>query len=128
MTIALIATVLIVGTTICGCLDAPIVPVTPANAQQVSQCQGAASLHNGLVFGDYVVGGGGAVTGVVSAALPASDVSAKTDLAIAGAVAAGVATLGAGFAALESHAYAADKCSALIEPLFDTRAPKAVAP
>ncbi len=106
-----------------GCLDAPIVPVTPANAAQVSSCQQIATVHNDLVFGDYVFGAGGAAVGVVGAALPSPNASGKTDLAISGAVLAALAATGAGVAALETRAFVADQCATLVEPLFNAHAP-----
>lgn len=101
-----------------ACLtSSPTVPVTPSNSNQIATCQSTASLHNGVVIGDMVVGGGATGLGAVAAALPADQNTTKTDLAIAAAGAAAVTTIGAGIAALTASNFANGHCTDVVAPL-----------
>jgi hypothetical protein len=101
-----------------GCLnDAAVVPVTPANSAQVSTCQAAAADHNALVVGDYIVAAGGVTSGIVAAALPASNVSGKTDLAVSGAVLAGVSGLATALVGLTTNSFNDNQCTQVVGPL-----------
>lgn len=107
-----------------GCFPGnALVPVTAANSAEIAQCQSVSGLHNGIVIGDYTVGGLGAATGAVAAALPAQDVTAKDALAIAGATGAALVAVGAGLASLTASEYVNDGCGSLVAPLVNGRKP-----
>jgi len=97
--------------------SSPTVTPTPANANQIASCQATASLHNGIVIGDMVVGGGATTLGAVAAALPSDQTSTKTDLAITTAALAGVTTIGAGVAALTASNFSNSHCTDVVAPL-----------
>jgi hypothetical protein len=94
--------------------DAPVVPVTAANQAQVSSCQSIASLHNGVVIGDFVVGGGTAVLTSASAALTADQQSTKTDLAVAGAITAGISVAASAIAGYTGAEFSNSQCSSVV--------------
>ena len=101
-----------------GCVSsAPVVPVTPDNAAQVSSCQNTAAWHNDLVVGDFVVGGAGAGLGAAAAIVPASNASLKDGLAIgsgaAGAIAAGLT----GLVAFTTSNFQNSQCQSVVGPL-----------
>jgi hypothetical protein len=99
-----------------GCISsAPITPVTPANQDQVSTCQSIASLHNGVVIGDFVVGG--VTSGLAGVGAALSDTQSKTDLAIAAAAAGAVGLVGTGVAGLTSADFANSNCSSVVGSL-----------
>jgi hypothetical protein len=109
--------------------DAPIVPVTSANSAQISTCQSLASQHNGMVIGDFVLGAAATpALASIAAALPASDSSTKTDLAISAAVVGGVAVAGAGYAAITASSFANSNCSSVVGNLPATPSASAVKP
>jgi hypothetical protein len=98
-----------------GCISsAPIVPVTPANSAQVSACQNIASVHNGIVVGDFVIGGSAIVIPTVAAALPSTNTTAKTDLAVTSAIVGGVTAIGAGLGAFYATDFANQNCSSVV--------------
>jgi hypothetical protein len=95
--------------------SAPITPVTPANQDQVSTCQSIASLHNGVVIGDFAVGG--ITSGLAGVGAALTDTQTKTDLAIAAAAAGAVALVGTGIAGLTSADFANSNCSSVVGAL-----------
>jgi hypothetical protein len=104
--------------TLTSCItSSPTVTPTPQNANQIASCQQTASLHNGVVIGDMIVGGGATTLGAVAAALPSDQTSTKTDLAITTAALAGVTTIGAGVAALTASNFSNGHCSDVVAPL-----------
>jgi hypothetical protein len=111
------------GTSAC-ITSSPTVPVTPANQAQIASCQSTASLHNGVVIGDMVVGGGATTLGAVAAALPGDQVQTRTNLAITTAALAGVTTVGAGIAALTASNFSNGHCSEVVAPLPMKPAPQ----
>jgi hypothetical protein len=93
----------------------PTVPVTPANAAQVSSCESTATGHNLGAIGALTLAGGSAVVGVVDS----QESSAKTQQTL-GWVTAGIAALAAVdtmFTSIESANYAQSQCSSLLGPL-----------
>ena len=99
-----------------GCLSvAPVVPVTPANQAQVQTCQSTASLHNGVVIGDFTLGAAGTALGSIGAL--ASDSTTKTDLAITTAVLGGLSAVGVAVAGLTSVSFTNDHCTDVVGPL-----------
>lgn len=108
---------------IAGCISsAPIVPVTPGNQAQVSSCQGIASLHNGVVIGDFVVGG--TTAGLAGVAAAVSDHTTKTDLAIAAAITGAVGVAGTAIAGFTSASFANSQCSNVVGPLAAAKKPE----
>jgi hypothetical protein len=102
--------------TFTGCLSAaPIVPVTPANQAQVQTCQSTASLHNGVVIGDFTIGAGATAIGSIGALV--SDSTTKTDLAITTAVLGGLSAVGIAVAGLTAQSFTNDQCGAVVGPL-----------
>ena len=98
-----------------GCaLPAPTVPVTPANAAQVSGCQSAAALHNDVTLVDIALGIPGGGLSAVTAADPSLNTSAREGLAIASTVTAVVVAVGAAVVAYASQEYAAGSCSEVV--------------
>ena len=108
--------------------SAPTVTPTPQNQAQIASCQATASLHNGVVIGDMVVGGGATTLGTIAAALPGDQVSTKTNLAIGAAALAGVTTIGVGIAALTSANFSNGHCSDVVAPLPMKPSPQAILP
>lgn len=101
-----------------GCLSsAPIVPVTPQNQAQITQCENTATLHNAFVIGDFSLTGAGGVLGAVGALEPSSNPQAKTDLAIAAASAGGLAVVATSIAALSNSNFVDQQCSSVVGPL-----------
>ena len=99
-----------------GCISsAPIVPETPANQAQIASCDATASLHNGVVIGDFVVGG--ATTGLAAGAAAVTDGNTRTALAVAGAIAGGVTTIGAALAAYTASNFANSQCPSVVGSL-----------
>jgi hypothetical protein len=99
-----------------ACLSsAPIVPETAANQDQIATCQATAELHNGVVVGDFVLGGAAPALGAVAAALPNG--SGKTDLGITAAVTAGVLAVGATLVGYTASNFAASNCSSVVGQL-----------
>lgn len=95
--------------------SAPIVPVTPANTDQISSCQTTAEWHNGVVIGDFVFGGAGAALGGIGAAV--TDSNTKTGLAIGAAVAGGLTAVGAAIAGYTASNFANSNCSNVVGQL-----------
>lgn len=96
-----------------GCLtSAPIVIQTPSNQAQIASCQSTASLHNGVVIGDFVVTGSAA--GLAGASAFVTDTTAKNTMAITGAGLGGAALIGTGIAALAASNFANSKCSDVV--------------
>lgn len=109
---------LIVGALLMGCISsAPIVPVTPENQAQISSCQNTATVHNGIVFGDFIVGGSTAAVAGVAAALPSTDVDAKTALAITAAVLGGLDIAGTAVASMTTANFTNSRCSDVVGAL-----------
>jgi hypothetical protein len=103
---------------LCACISsAPIVPVTPANADQISTCQTTAEIHNGFVVGDFVVGGAAVTLPTVAAALPSTSAGAKTDLAVTSAVVAGVLGVGAAMTGYTAANFTNSNCSSVVGAL-----------
>lgn len=102
--------------------SAPIVPVTPANSAQVSSCQSIASAHNGFVVGDMVIGGVATTFASTSAAIPATNGSARAVTAIAAAVLAGFTGTGVGLAGFYASNFADSKCSEVVGSLPEATA------
>jgi hypothetical protein len=99
-----------------ACLPAaPIVPVTAANTQQVSACQQIASVHNGVVLGDFVLGG--SATTLAGVGAMATNTSVKTDLSIAAAVVGGVSLAGTAIAGYTAGDFANSNCSSVLGQL-----------
>jgi hypothetical protein len=98
-----------------GCISsAPIVPVTPANQNQISVCQADATLHNDVVIGDFVVGGLTSGLAGVSAGLPNTDSSAKTAIAISAAVGGALTITGAAIAGYTASNFSNSNCSSVV--------------
>ena len=100
-----------------GCIaDAPIVPVTAANQNQIASCQSDALEHNGFMLGGLVVGAGG--TGLASiGALESNNPGLQTALAVSAAIAAGLTTVAGGGAALTASAFTNSNCSGVVGAL-----------
>ena len=99
-----------------GCLSsAPVVPVTPANQQQVSSCETTATTHNAFVLGDIVIGG--VTTGLAGVSAAVTDNNTKTALAISAAVAAGLTAIGTGGVGLTTVNFEDSKCSDVVGSL-----------
>lgn len=110
-----------------GCISsAPIVPVTPANAAQVSSCQTTAAWHNGIVVGDFALGGGGAALGGVGAIV--TDPNARTGLSIAAAIVSGITMAGAALVGFTSSNFANSHCSDVVGALPLAASKKASTP
>jgi hypothetical protein len=92
-----------------GCFSsAPIVPVTPANTDQVSSCQSIATTHNAVVVGDFVVGGASASLAGVDAIV--SDAPTKNGLAIGAAIAGALGIVGTAVAGYTGQEFANGQC------------------
>jgi len=101
---------------LCGCISsAPVVPVTPANQQQVSMCQQDAQLHNGVVIGDFVVGG--ATSGLAGVSAGLAPGSAKTDMAIVAVGLGALTVTGAAIAGYAASNFANSNCSSVVGAL-----------
>lgn len=107
---ALVSSVLVAACS--GCATA-IVPVTPANASQVSACTSDSNIHTAMVSTGIGTGVVATVAGAVAAAVPGVAVG----MAITSAIGAGLATGAAGGAALTSSSYNSDNCNAVMGPL-----------
>lgn len=100
----------------CGCLSvAPVVPVTPQNQAQVSTCQGIASLHNGVVVGDFMIGG--VTSGLAGVAAGVTDTRTKNDLAIGASIAGAIGMVGTAVAGLTAADFAGSNCTTVVAPL-----------
>jgi hypothetical protein len=111
-------------TSACGCIsNAPLGPVTPQNQAQVSSCQGIASLHNGVVIGDFVVGG--ITSGAAGVAVAVTDSKTKNDLGIVAAVAGAVGIAGTAIAGFTASDFAGSNCSNVVGPLVMVKKPEA---
>jgi hypothetical protein len=99
-----------------GCISAvPVVPATPENQAQISQCQTIAADHNGLVIGDFVLSAGAAGLGAAAAGLTSPQ--AKTDV---GAVTIGVGSvlvIGTALAGFTAADFSSSNCSQVVGPL-----------
>jgi hypothetical protein len=101
-----------------GCLSsAPIVPVTPANQDQVTTCQGIATEHNAFVVGDMVIGGATTGLGTIAGVLPADQSSAKSDLALVAAGTAAIAAVGAALSGVTAASFSNSQCSNVVGAL-----------
>lgn len=101
---------------IIGCLSsAPIIPVTSQNQAQVTSCENTASLHDGVIIGDFVVGG--TTAGLASVGAAVNDNNTKTTLGIVSAVTAAVGVVGAGIAELTASNFQNSNCSSVVGPL-----------
>jgi len=113
-----------------GCISsAPIVPVTPANSAQVTTCQSDASLHNGIVVGDFVIGG--LTSGLASTAAGLTNATAKNDISVAAAAAGGLTIAGAALAGYTAANFANSNCSSVVgslPPDLVTAVPKPLPP
>jgi hypothetical protein len=110
---------LALGSTQSACLSsAPIVPVTPANTAQVSSCENTATLHDGFVIGDVVVGGAGAGLGAAAAAV--SDTNAKTGLGVGAAGAGAIAVALTALAEVTASNFVNSQCATVVGPLPTT--------
>jgi len=99
-----------------GCVStAPIVPVTPQNAQQIAACTSEGNTHNALLVGDFVLSGSAGTLGAVSAGV--SNQNTKTDLAIASAIGAGLTAAATGWTALTISEFTSGNCSSVVGPL-----------
>ena len=104
--------------------SAPIVPETPANQAQIASCQSTASLHNGIVLGDFVFGGSAAGVGAVGALV--TDSGQKTALLVTGAILGGLTTIGTAIAGYTASNFANSKCSDVVGGLpLGSKAPEA---
>jgi hypothetical protein len=113
--LAVLALLVFVGVSQSACATlstAPVVPVTQANQTQVNDCEAEAELHNGVVIGDYVFGGGATATAAVIPFL--SDTNTKNTLGGIAAGAAGIAAIGAAVAGFEAANYANGQCSTVL--------------
>lgn len=100
----------------CGCIStAPVVPVTPENQAKVSTCQGIASLHNGVVIGDFAIGGVG--SGLAGVAAGVTDTRTKNDLAIGAAIAGALGMIGTAVAGFTAASFASSNCTTVVAPL-----------
>lgn len=103
-----------------GCISsAPIVPVTPANQAQVSTCENIASLHNGVVIGDFVVGG--AAAGLAGVAAAVTDTNTKNALAIGSAITGALGVVGTAIAGFTASNFSNSQCSNVVGPLSAKR-------
>jgi hypothetical protein len=101
-----------------GCISsAPIVPETPANAEQISTCQTTATEHNGVVVGDMIVGVGATTLASTSAALPPTNASGRAVTATVAAVLAGITGGGAGLAAFYASNFQNSNCGVVVGAL-----------
>jgi hypothetical protein len=120
--LAALGVVLLFAVGLSACLaSAPIVAVTPSNSAQISVCQSTASLHDGIVVGDFVVGGASA--GLAGVAAVVTDTNTKTTM---GAVAAGVAAVGvvgAALAELTASNFTNSNCGSVVGALPAAHAP-----
>ncbi len=118
------ALVLLLAVGLSACLSGvPIVPVTPQNSAQVSSCQSTESLHNGLVVGDFVLGG--ATTGLASVSAAVADTATKNVLGVTAAIVGAVAVVDTAVTALTTQSFANGNCSALVGALPSTPTPDA---
>jgi hypothetical protein len=116
--------VLVAALLLSGCLSsAPIVPVTPANQAQITACQNTATLHNGVVIGDFVVGGG--TTALAATAAIVQDQNAKNDMAIVGAGLGAVTVVGTALAGYSASNFANSQCSQVVGALPSISQPAA---
>ena len=113
----LVLCLVFIGATQTACIaNAPIVPVTPTNTQQVSTCQNDALEHNSFMLGGLIVGAGS--TGLASvAALESSNQGLQTGLAVTAAILAGLATVAGGGAGLTASAFTSSNCSSVVGAL-----------
>lgn len=101
---------------ISGCLPvSPINPVTPQNKAQVDACSKIGSFHNGVVIGDFVLGGGATTLASIGAA--AADSQTKNTLLISGIVVGGASLIGTGLAAYTASDYVNSNCPVVTGPL-----------
>lgn len=106
-----------------GCLSsAPLVPVTSVNQAQVTACQNTATLHNGVVIGDFALSAGAA--GVASGAILATDSGTKNTLSGVGIGLAGGLAIGTAIAELTASNFQNSQCAAVVGPLPTAPAPK----
>ena len=99
-----------------GCISsAPTVPVTPANAAQISSCESSAAVHNDFVIGGFALGGISAGLGASGAVV--SDTNAKTDLAIGAAVVGGLMLVDSAIVGLSASNFANSQCTSVVGAL-----------
>jgi hypothetical protein len=99
-----------------ACIDsAPIVPETAANQSQIQTCQSTAELHNGVVIGDFALGGAG--TALASAAAFATDTNTKNTLAYVGIGTGAAVIVGTAIAGYTSSNFANSNCSSVVGAL-----------
>ena len=107
-----------------GCISsAPIVPVTPANAAQVSSCESSAAVHNDFVIGGFALGGISA--GLGSAGAVVTDSGQQKALAIGAAIAGGLTLIDSAIVGFSAQNFANGNCTAVVgalpvTPLGDT--------
>lgn len=105
-----------------GCISsAAVVPVTTANQSQVQTCQTTASVHNGVVIGDFALSAGTA--GVASGAVLATDSNTKTVLSGVGIGLAGGLAIGTAVAELTASNFVNSNCSSVVGALPTSPAP-----
>lgn len=102
--------------------SAPLVPVTSVNQAQVTACQNTATLHNGVVIGDFALSAGAA--GVASGAILATDSGTKNTLSGVGIGLAGGLAIGTAIAELTASNFQNSQCAAVVGPLPTAPAPK----
>jgi hypothetical protein len=95
--------------------SAPIGPVTPANQAQVAACQSIATLHNGVVVGDFIFGG--AASGLAAVGAIVTDPQTKTGVAIGAAIAGATGIVGTAIAGFTSRDFANSQCSSVVGDL-----------
>jgi hypothetical protein len=99
-----------------GCLSsAPTVPVTPANQAQITTCENTATLHDGVVVGDFVLGAG--TTGLATAAAAVADTNTKNDMTYIGIGTAAALVAGTAIAELTAANFANSQCSSVVGSL-----------
>lgn len=109
---------LMLGLLLGGCIpSAALVPVTPANADQVRVCKVIAGEHNGFVVGDVIISGLGTTAAGIGAGLSTSNTGLKDGVTTGAAVAGGLAMAGAALVAYTSSAFASSKCSSVVGDL-----------
>ena len=111
-----IVMVMALGAMMLGCMSsAPVVPVTPQNAQQVSSCESSASVHNDAAITSIALGAVG--TGLGSVAAVDQDPNARAGLAIGGAASAALAGGAAAIVALAAQNFQNGHCTDVVGAL-----------
>lgn len=99
-----------------GCLsNTPIVPVTPANQQAISDCRTDSNVHNSAAIGGAIATAAGTGLGVAAGVDP--DPKAKNALAYSAAGTAALVAIAGGLVLEENQLYQAGGCSQLMGPL-----------